>query len=179
MTLVHGKSHINTRIKAATRASFGLLSAGVEGPNVNPSVARPIDIYQTGVSSVLQFGCNSIYINKINMKKLDQQQSMLIKRHLGLKKYCRRPTSVLMKAIRVAPLSYQVTISNLDLLKKCILNTSLSQLFYCYLLTVSNSNHGHSLVDRCKRIADTYGFHLSLYVTFTRLYFNLSTNVLI
>ena len=40
-----GKSHINNRIKAATRASFGLLSAGVERPNVIPSVA--IDIYQT------------------------------------------------------------------------------------------------------------------------------------
>ena len=89
-----GKSHINNRIKAATRASLGLLSAGVERPNVDPSVA--IDIYQTSVSSVLQFGCNIIYINKINMKKLDQQQRMLIKRHLGLKKYCR--TSVLQKA---------------------------------------------------------------------------------
>ena len=134
---------------------LGRISAGVEGPNVDPSVA--IDIYQTGVSSVLQFGCNSICINKINMNKLDQQQSMLIKSHLGLKKYCR--TSVLLKAIRVAPLSYQVTISNLDLLKKCILNTSLSQSFYCYLLTVNNSNHGHNL-----RIADTYGFHLEEYI---------------
>ena len=169
-----GKSHINNRIKAATRASFGLLSAGVEGPNVNPSVA--LDIYQTVVSSVLQFGCNSIYINKINMKKLDQQQSMLIKRHLGLMKNCR--TSVLLKAIRDAPLSYQVNISNLDLLKKCILNTSLSQSFYCYLLTVNNSNHGHNLVDRCKRIADTYGFHLEEYIFCDNVVSSVKRNIL-
>ena len=101
-----GKSHINNRSTAVTRASFGLLSAGVEGPNVDPSVV--IDIYQTGVSSVLQFGCNY--------------------------------------------------------LKKCILNTSLSQSFFCYLLTVNNFNHGYTLVDRCKRIADNYGFHLEEYI---------------
>ena len=110
------------------------------------------------------------------MKKLDQQQSMLIKRHLGLKKNCR--TSVLLKAIRVAPLSYQVNISNLDLLKKCILNTSLSQSFYCYLLTVNNSNHGHNLVDRCKRIADTYGFHLEEYIFCDNVVSSVKRNIL-
>ena len=75
-----GSLHKETRIKAATRAFYGVQRAGIASPNVNSDIV--MDIHKSCVNSVLHFGCCNIYINKINTQILDRYQGRLIKKLL-------------------------------------------------------------------------------------------------
>ena len=83
---------------------------------------------------LLIYGCASIYINKSQLVNLDKYQVKLIKQCLGLKSRTR--TTALMKALgtEYRYISSTIKQSSLDLLKVCLLNNSMMQMFYCMLM---------------------------------------------
>ena len=89
-------------------------------------------MFNAGVSSTLTYGCASIYINKSQLVNLDKYQVKLIKQCLGLK--CRTRTTALMKALGTEYRYISSKQSSLDLLKVCLLNNSMTQMFYCMIM---------------------------------------------
>ena len=75
-----------------------------------------------------------VYINKSQLVNLDKYQVKLIKQCLGLK--CRTRTTALMKALGIEYISSTVKQSSLDLLKVCLSNNSMTQKFYCMLMSL-------------------------------------------
>ena len=68
-----------------------------------------------------------IHINKTNSQTLDRYQGRLMKRLLGLSKWCH--STPLLKATGIMPLS-------MELLKKCVIDDSIANSFYCYLRNI-------------------------------------------
>ena len=116
--------------KNSTLLHFGLQGAGIKSPGVNPQTA--LHLFNVRVSSTLTYGCASIYINKSQLVNLDKYQIKLRKQCLGFK--CRTHTTALMKALGIECISSTIKQSSLDLLNLCLLNSSMTQKFYCMLM---------------------------------------------
>ena len=161
---LNGQAHLNNRSVASKRAFYTIQTAGVKYPDLNINVVS--DIYKTAVESVLQFGCSSIYLNKGNISKLNQLQGKLIKKCLGLGQWCR--TCPLLKTMDITPMSLRVGIGNLDSLRRCLLNDSISQKFYTDLLFYLENDQQHScsktLVSRALFYAKEYNIDLKRYI---------------
>jgi hypothetical protein len=155
-----GSLHTQTRIKAATRAFYGVQSAGIASPNINSCIV--MDVYKACVNSVLHFGCSNIHINKTNTQTLDRYQGRFIKRMLGLSKWCR--STPLLKAIGIMPLSIDIQLQSLELLKKCVIDDSTANSFYCYLLDHDYFCNANTLINRCRNFAKNSNINISSFI---------------
>ena len=128
---LNGSTHCYNRISASTRAFYGLHGITLKYPGIKPQIA--LDIFNICVNSILKYGCASIYCRPTSkyLEKLNKVQSKLIviKQCLGLRMCCH--TIPLLKAINILPISLNIHLESLDLLRKCILNNSLARYFYC------------------------------------------------
>ena len=140
-----GKRHIDDRIQAANRAFYSLQGAGLHFRGVTPHVA--MRIYQTGVRTILTYGCESICISNINIRKLESAQGKLVKCVLGLKKFSR--TSPLLRAVDIPLIKESVRYSCGRLLKSAISHFSNASRFYSMLLCSKYENCRNTLVSRC------------------------------
>ena len=70
------------------------------------------------------------------MNKLDKLQSKLIKQCFGLGSYCH--TTPLLKTINLLPVSLNIKLDSLDLLRNCVLSDSITRDFYSNLLHLNN-----------------------------------------
>ena len=100
----NGSCPIDSRIKAATKAFYGLQNAGIRCSEIKPQIV--VDIYRTALNTVLQFACSTIHINRTNIIKVIRHQCNLIKRHLGLSKWYH--SSSLLQAVGILPLSIDI-----------------------------------------------------------------------
>ena len=157
---LNGSIHTETRIKAATKAFYGVQSAGIASPNVNSDIV--MDVYKSCVNSVLHFGCCNIHINKTNTQTLDRYQGRLIKRLLGLSKWCH--STPLLKAIGIMPLSIDIQLQSLELLKKCVIDDSIANSFYCYLLDYDYFWKANTLINRCRVFANNRNINMSAFI---------------
>ena len=108
--------------------------AGVSYPVVEPTTSQ--NVFDLAISPVLKYGCTSMNISDNNFKKLYKVQSRIIKKCLGL--ISSAQLTPLLLATTSRPISQSICMESLDLLKRCILNDSLTKDFYCYVLNDGN-----------------------------------------
>ena len=79
------KHHIDTRIKTAHRAFYGIQSAGLCVDGVSPIVSA--HMLFVAIQSILGYGCSTLNSDRNVMKELDKSQAKLLKSTLGLPKF--------------------------------------------------------------------------------------------
>ena len=151
-----GKAHCENRIRAATKSFYGLQSAGIKYPGVDPEGS--IKIYESAIPSVITYACASVNISTTNLKKLDKLQCTIVKQCLGLSKFALN--TPLLQAVGILPISRTVELNSLDLLKQCFSCESLCKDFY---RTILNTNFPGTLISRVKTICKINGINLLLY----------------
>ena len=109
---------------------FALQGAGIKFPGVDALTS--LELYNVAVRPCLYYGCSSVYLSPVQLRNIDKFQNRILKQCLGLNKCAR--SSVLLKATGINTISDTVNISSLNILKSCILSTSLCNDFYCMLL---------------------------------------------
>ena len=154
----NGSCHIESRIKATTKAFYGLQNAGIRCPVIK--LQTVVDIYQTAVNTMLQFGCSTIHINRTNMIKVNRHQCNLIKRHLGLSKWCH--SSSLLQALGILPLSVDINLQTMDLLTKSVITNSLARSFYCGLLRSCDTSN--TTLSKCRNFSNNNRINLIQYI---------------
>ena len=140
-----GATHTQERVSRARRDFYSLQGAELRWNGVSPYTSK--EILNTGVNSVLTYGCASLSINKPNLSDLDKIQSKLMKASLGLPSCCR--TTPLLQALNVKPVSSTIMMSSLRLLKSCLFSTSLTRKFYTNIMMQDQYyTGGKTLFDR-------------------------------
>ena len=76
--------HIDTRIKSARRAFYGLQGAGVCCDGVASKTLS--HIYKVAIQPILTYGCAAINIDNRSVKSLEKTQLLLLKTALGIPK---------------------------------------------------------------------------------------------
>ena len=131
---------------ASTRAFYSLMRAGIKYPELDSNIV--VNIFRSTVQSVSQFGCHSIFVSKRNMLQLNKLQGKCVKKCCNLGNWCH--TQPLLKAMKVLPLSHRIHLGTLDLVKSCIISSSLTKKFivkclYYQILIISQK---HCWVER-------------------------------
>ena len=156
-----GTAHCSNRNTASTRAFYGLMRAGIKYPELDSNIV--VNIFRSTVQSVTQFGCHSVFVSKRNMLELNKLQGKFVKKCFNLGNWCH--TQPLLKAMKVLPLSHCIHLGTLDLVKSCIISSSLTKKFYCEMSLLSNSNYTtKTLVGRATSIASNNDIDLMKYV---------------
>ena len=93
------------------------------------------------------------------MIKVNRHQCNLIKRHLGLSKWCH--SSSLLQAVGILPLSVDI-IQTMDLLKKCVITNSLARSFYSGLLCSCDTSN--TIVSKCRKFSNSNKINLIQYM---------------
>ena len=91
-----------------------------------PDVA---DIFNVAIQTVLEYGCSCINLTKCNIGNIGK----LLKRCLNL--YPRCLTQPILKAFSTASTGCNIITSSFDLLKSCVLSSSMTKSFYCDILS--------------------------------------------
>jgi len=157
----NGASHIQKRIKAAHRAYHSLQHVGLHFKGLAPEIAS--HIFCMGVQTVLLYGCDSVHINKSNLRKLYTTQGNLIKSMLGLRRSSL--TSPLLKALNIKDVSTYIHIQSANLLCSCLLFESKASLFYASILSKQcHTNRVNTLVHRCLNHFISNGLSFMRYV---------------
>jgi hypothetical protein len=92
-----GSFHVETRLKATSKAFYALQHCGLYHKGVKPEIAA--HIFSVGVQSVLTYGCEAIHLKKANLKALLKTQGNLLKAMLGLKRHCH--STPLLEALNI------------------------------------------------------------------------------
>ena len=149
------------RIRAAQRAYFALQSAGLTYKGVSPDTAR--EIFSVGVRSTLLYGCHAVSISEANLASMDKFQSKLIKTFLGLKQHT--PSTPLLQALRIQPISKTVHLHTLKLLSSCLYSNSRCGTFYRYLLSSEKETFNtDTLLGRALSTCRLYSMDLNQYL---------------
>ena len=157
-----GKEHCDSQIKASMKAYYSLQRSGIEHPEVDSHAV--MDIYSSAIQCFSQYGCASVYMNKSCVSNLNKLQGKLIKRFLNLSLSCH--TQPLLKCFNMGRTGNNIVIGTLDLLKKCTLSDSISQVLYCKLLSLKLSEieyNRKTLVNRALDYANDYGIDINKY----------------
>ena len=80
------KHHIDTRIKTAHIAFYGLQSGGLCADGVSPLVSA--HMLSVAIQPILSYGCSTLNADRNVIKELDKAQAKLLKFALGLPKFC-------------------------------------------------------------------------------------------
>ena len=123
-----GTYHCDSGVRSSNKAFYSLKGAGLNKHGVDPKVA--FHIYNNAVKSTILYGCESINISKLNIKKLEICLEKQGKSILGLRHSSR--TSAILKAFNMNNVENSVHKASLELLNECILSNSASKhLHYC------------------------------------------------
>ena len=159
---LHGKEHINNRVKATNRAFFALQRSGVKYPDVSSKAVT--DIFNVAIQTVLEYGCSCINLTKCNIAILNKLQGKLLKRCLNL--YPRCLTQPILKAFSTPSTSCNIITSSFDLLKSCVLSSSMTKSFYCDILSkeLSSCLQSKTLVSRVMKYSKENGIDILKYI---------------
>ena len=124
------KCHILSHNVASQKAFYSLQGAGLKFQGISPELLT--SVYHTAVTSILSYGCSSVYMSKSDFKFLDTIQGKHIKCMLGLK-FSSRSTP-LLRSLAVLPVSTVIMIDALNLYKSCLSSSSSAGNFYKMLL---------------------------------------------
>ena len=94
------------------------------------------------------------------MIKVNRHQRNLIKRHLGLSKLCH--SSSLLQTVGILPLSVDINLQTIDLLKTCVITNSLARSFYFGLLC--NCDTSNTIVSKCRNFSNSNRINLIQYI---------------
>ena len=101
-----------------------------------------------GVQTVLLYGCESIFINKGNLRQLCSTQGNLIKSMLGVRRSSY--TTPLLKALKIKDIATYINTQSANLLRSCLLYESNASLFYANLMAEQyHTKHANTLLYRC------------------------------
>ena len=156
-----GKYHCDSRVRSSNKAFYSLQGAGLNKHGVNPKVA--FHIYNTAVKSTILYGCESINISKLNIKKLEICLGKQVKSILGLRHSSR--TSPILKAFNMNNVENSIHKASLELLKKCILsNLASKHLHYCLYRNRSKDCVKGTLVSRVLTYCNKNEINFTKYV---------------
>ena len=147
-----GNSHVNEWLRACSRAFYSLQGTGL--CNNGLKIETAVHVWNTTCKSILLYGCNTMYINKTCLARLDKLQAKLIKTVVGIGP--RYHSSPLLDALKIPKVSLINDAYNLFLYRNSVTNISAATCFYRNVaLTPSSLNNGNSLPERvlsiCKR----------------------------
>ena len=106
-----GTYHCDSGVRSSNKAFYSLKGAGLNKHGVDPKVA--FHIYNTAVKSTILYGCESINISKLNIKKLEICLEKQGKSILGLRHSSR--TSAILKAFNMNNVENSVHKASLEL----------------------------------------------------------------
>ena len=155
--------HIDSRIKSARRAYYGLQSAGVCCDGV---ASKPLShIYKVEIQPILTYGCAAISKDNRSVKSLEKTQGVLLKRALSIPK--NRRNSRLLAALGIEKIEQLVKRQQLTLLRNALQGNSRARTFYMGMMRLYNQGnidqYPASLLSRCKKICDSEQFSLYKY----------------
>ena len=110
-------------MRACSRAFYSLQGAGLCNNGLNIQTA--VHVWNTTCKSILLYGCNTMYINKSCLARLDKLQAKLIKTVVGIGPRCQ--SSPLLDALKI-PLINDVY--NLFLYRNIVTNISAATCSY-------------------------------------------------
>ena len=119
-------------------------------------------LYSSVIGSSLIYGCDSIWINKSNMIKLDSTQGKIIKKMLG-SPYTSH-TTPLIQAPGILPCSVSILFSSLDLLKSCLASESATGGFYRHMFNCDRQEDKNTLMGRTGTICDKFNINFIKYM---------------
>ena len=156
--------HIDTRIKSARRAYYGLQGAGVCCDGVASKTLS--HIYKVAIQPILTYGCAAISIDNRAVKSLEKTQGMLLKTALGIPK--NRRNSPLLAALGIEKIEQLIKRQQLTLLRNALQGNSRARTFYMGMMKLYNQGnidqYPASLLSRCKKICDSEQFSLYKYI---------------
>ena len=153
------KHHIDTRIKSAHRAFYGLQSAGLCADGVSPIVSAYM--LSVAIQPILSYGCSTLNADR-NVKELDKAQAKLLKSALGLSKFFHNTS--LLEALPLKKIATTLQVQQLSLLKNAIINNSKARTFYMYMIKRGTTQSDKNLNTRCFNIRKTHHVSLIRYV---------------
>ena len=161
LTYKGGSDHCQTRIRSAQKAYYSLQQAGLHWNGVSPLTAR--EIFTTGIKSVLAYGCSSIYLKNGDLTKMDKQQNKLLKSALGISHSCR--STPLLQALGITLTSTDIHLSELNLLKSCLLSDSHTSGFYRHMIKQNVvGTRDKTLYSRALNFAESHNIDLGKYI---------------
>ena len=156
--------HIDTRIKSARRAYYGLQGAGVCCDGFASKTLS--HIYKVAIQPILTYGCAAISIDNRAVKSLEKTQGMLLKTALGIPK--NRRNSPLLAALGIEKIEQLIKRQQLTLLRNALQGNSRARTFYMGMMKLYNQGnidqYPASLLSRCKKICDSEQFSLYKYI---------------
>ena len=155
-----GNEHVNSRICSAKRSFYTLQGAGLCNDGLSPEAS--VYLYSSVIRSSLIYGCDSIWINKSNMIKLDSTQGKIIKKMLGLP-YTSH-TTPLIQALGILPCSVSILFLSLDLLKSCLASESATGDFYRHMLNCDRQKVKNPLMGRTGAMCDKFNINFIKYM---------------
>ena len=155
------KCHILSRNVASQKAFYSLQGAGLKFQGISPDLLT--SVYRTAVTSILSYGCSSVYMSKSDFKFLDTIQSRHNMCMLGLK-FSSRSTPLLC-SLAVLPISAVIMIDVLNLYKSCLSSSSSAGNFYkTLLLNPYNKKAERTLMGRVLSYIDNTGLDFISYL---------------
>ena len=154
------KHHIDTRIKAAHRAFYGLQSAGLCANGVSPIVSA--HMLSVAIQPILSYGCFTLNAERNVIKELDKAQAKLLKSALGLPKSCHN--TPLLEALALKKIAKTLQVQQLSLLRNALFNNSKARTFYLYMIKRGTTQSDKNLITRCFNIRKTHHVSLMRYV---------------
>ena len=133
--------HVNVRIRQCRKAFYALQS---------------VHVFNSTCRSVLIYGCDTMFLSKVNRTELDKCQSKLIKCIVSLNP--RHRSKPLLQALNVHNISKSVDFNTISLLHNIFRNSSGASKFYTWLL----NEHLHCpklLTSRVKQICQDHDYN--------------------
>ena len=153
------RHHITNRIRSAQRAFYGLQGAGLHFQGLAPRTSSTI--YQTGVLSVLTYGCHSIALRKTDLTNLERNHAKFIKTMLGLPTYCHN--TPLLQALGINRMEHIIQAASLDLLRTSLVSNSATSKCYSFLLGCNSSYTKNTLVGRVRNYCGQNNINVNRY----------------
>ena len=145
---------VDVRIRQCRKAFYSLQSAGLSNKGLDVETA--VYVFKSTCRSVLTYGCDTMFLSKVNRTELDKCQSKLIKCIVGLNP--RHRSTPLLQALNVHNISRSVDFNTTSLLHNILKNPSEASKFYTWLL----NEHVHCpklLTSRVKQICQDHKFN--------------------
>lgn len=132
VTLSNNKdAHTNARIRACQRAFFSLQGAGLRPHGLSPETMK--HLWMVAVRPVLFYGMHCTHLGKEAIKKIRSTEAKLLKRALGLRKFCK--STPLLDALDIPDIHLTLKKSRLKTLMSALRSQSQASHFYAYALT--------------------------------------------
>ena len=145
--------HLSTRKRAAMARMSALRTIGIDSPHI--SVPLRLFMYKTYVRPILLYGVETQSLNKEQTRELQVFESSIVKRLVGISKYCR--STLLIYATSLDRIEERVACAKLDLIGRLDTNSdtrdTTTAILEAYEATKSKKQHRLSILSEVKSLA--------------------------